>query len=400
MSTPGGWLLLGIAIAVTVGLIAVLSITQTGWGRTQILGYTASALGGRLSGELNIESIDGNMFTGARLYGVSLTDYDGVPLAVLDSAYIQYRVASFLGGDIYINRLVVWNADINILRMPGDTAWNYQKILLDPDPSPIEPEGVTANFIARMVLNNSRITIRAPVEPDPRLSPAAQRLEFETIIADTSRFIVEEVPGGYLRATVVDVDTAALTELFIGPDDRGGTYFEVENAVADVRLWKDPPLELRALTAQINLREGIVGLQAQHFELPNSRGSAIGSVDLRGDRPMFDVEIAAEDFALADIRWLYPWLPADPAEGRGSGDVRLVDRPDDLLFTARGFLLQMPGTRISGDFGIITGIDTFRFVNVDLEADPVDMEEVERLLPAGLPIEGLELGGAVLVGDG
>jgi hypothetical protein len=398
MHRPGGWLLIGIAIAFVIGLIAVLTLTQTRWGRGQILGYTLSTLGGRLNGVLSIEELAGNMFTGARLYGVALRDHDGAPLAVLDSAYIQYRVASFVGGDMFINRLAVWNAEITLFKMPGDTLWNYQEILQDPDPDPSEPEDVAATFIGRLLLSDSRVSIRSPLEADSRLSPDEQRAELDVMLADTSRWMIEEVPGGYLRSMLIDVDTVALRELFIGPDERGGIYFEVEDAVADVRLWKDPPLELRSLVAQLHLQEGIVGIQAETFELPNSSGEAIGSVDISGPRPMYDIAITAPEFALADLRWLYPWLPADPAEARGSGNVWLQDRPDDLLFLARGFVLEMPGTRVTGDFGIVSGVDTFRFVNVDLEADPVDMDEVERLLPEGLPVEGLELGSAVVSG--
>jgi hypothetical protein len=394
---PGRWVLVGIAIAFVIGIVGALSFTQTTWGRAQILRYTLQALGGRLNGQLTIDRVEGNLFTGARLYNLALRDHDGIHLAMADSATIQYRVATFLGGDIVINRLVLWNADINIFRMPGDTVWNYQEILQDPTPGITSEEEASAVFIERLRLNQSRIRVRGPLEPDPRLSSERQRLAIEEILADTARWMIEEVPGGYLRETRIDIADGVLTELFVGPDERGGIYFEVQEAVADVRLWRDPPLEIQALRAQLHLREGLVNYHAMELQLPDSRGESIGGIDLRGDRPMYDVVVFAPRFALSDLRWLYPWLPEDPRAGGGSTQLRIVDRPDDLLVLADDLVLEMPNTRVTGQFGLITG-EVIRFTDVELEAEPLDLEEIERLLPEDLPIEGLRIGSAVIRG--
>jgi hypothetical protein len=187
--------------------------------------------------------------------------------------------------------------------------------------------------------------------------------------------------------------------VFIAPDERGGTYVEVDDAVADVRLWKDPPLELHALAAQLHLREGIVNFRADAFALPGTTGNGVGRIDLREPRPMYDVVLTMPAFTLADLRWLYPWLPDDPAGGSGSARVWLEDRPDELLFLARDLILDLPGTHVTGRFGIITG-ETPRFVDVDLEADPLDMESIGRLLPEGLPVDDLEVRAAVIRGEG
>src|SRR5690606_16375492 len=119
------------------GFIALL--TQTDRGRSQVLAFTLRALGGRLSGELEIERIEGNLLTGARFYGLRLSDFDGVPLAIADSGFIRYRAASFVGGDIIINRLELYGGHIHLYRMPDDSLWNYQKVLQDPTPGPPDP---------------------------------------------------------------------------------------------------------------------------------------------------------------------------------------------------------------------------------------------------------------------
>ncbi len=398
LKRPAGWLLFGIGVAFVMAFIAAALLTQTTWGRSQILSYTVRTLGGRLSGDLTIARVEGNMLTGARLYEVALRGYDGVPLAELDSAYIQYRVVTFLGGDVVINRLAVWNANINLLKMPGDSAWNFQEILTDPTPDPDAPPGAT--LIERLILNDSRIAIRGPVEGDPRLPLERREFEIDRIIADTARWYIEEVPGGHLRGTFVDVDSATLVEVFIGSAERGGIYAEAEQLRADYRGSRDPPLEILDAVGQLHLRDGLINVQARRFELPDSRGEMIGAVDISGDRPMFDLAIEAPEYALSDMRWLFAWFPDEAEAGQGSGRFWLQDRPDDLVFLAREFEFNAPGTRVTGEFGIIATVDGVSFANVNLVADPLNMDSIDPLLPDGLPVEGLVIQSAEIDGEG
>src|SRR5690606_45786 len=123
-------------------------------------------------------------------------------------------------------------------------------------------------------------------------------------LADTSRWIIDEVPEGYLRSNLIDVAEAEIAELFIAPDERGGTYLEVVDALAEVRLWRDPPLEIRGARAAIHLQEGMLNFTAENIELPNTRGEGTGVVDISGPRPLYDVVLTTPEFALADLRWL------------------------------------------------------------------------------------------------
>lgn len=396
---PARWLLLGMVIALVLGSAFILSVTQTNWGREQVLAFTLGAIGGRLNGDLEVARLEGNVITGARLYEIALRDTTGAPLAIVDSAYIRYRLASFLGGDVVINQLVAYGANIDIFRLPGDTIWNYQSILTDPTPDP-NPTGTPgATLIARMTLVDSDISVRRPLEADERLTPEEQEAQLQEMLADTARYMIEEVPGGYLQSTLVHADTAEVEELFIGPDERGGTYLEVVDAVADVRLFRDPPLEVRGVQAQLHLQDGMLQYTAPRVVLPNSRGESTGRVDLRGIRPLMDLAITSPQFSLSDVRWLFPWLPEDPDEAVGSVELRVQDRPEGLLALARDLVLEMPGTEVTGTFGVITEPNAMRFVDVDLEAEPLRVEAVEQLLPQDLPVEGLVIGGARIRGE-
>lgn len=395
---PGRWVMTGIILALVLGVVVIAGITRTERGRDEVLAFTIATIGGRLNGSLEVDRLDGNLITGARLYDISLNGPDGLPLAVVDSAYIQYRLVSFLGGDMLINRLDVFDANVSLFQMPGDSLWNYEIILDDPTPEPGgEP---AATVIERMFVHDTTIEITAPVQGDPRLSPEAQERQVEEALADTVRNVIREVPGGYVQTQRIDVHDAEIVELYIGGEGRGGTYAEIVDGAADVRLWRDPPLQVRGISAQIHLDEGIFAYEAPRLELPNSRAASVGSIDLTGPVPQYDLVIEASQFAIADLEWLYPWLPSDPEFGRGSVRLRVEDREDGLLVLAEDLELTMPDTELTGSFGLIADVRTegLEFVNVDLEAEPLRIESVEALLPQELPVEGLVIGGATIVG--
>jgi len=68
------------------------------------------------------------------------------------------------------------------------------------------------------------------------------------------------------------------------------------------------------------------------------------------------------------------------------------------MITARNARISAPGTRIDGSFGFILG-DTLRFVDMDVRAEPIRTSFIERMLPDGLPVRGLVLGGVEVRGD-
>lgn len=388
-------MLFGVVLSFVVAFAAVAAFTQTEWGRSRIIAFTVRAIGGRLSGVLSIGHVEGNLLSGARVHDVALRGYDGVPLARLDSAYIQYRVVSFLGGDIVINRLVVWNAAIDVTRMPEDSLWNYEEILTDPNPDPNgRPIGI---LIERLILNNSLVTIQSPVSGDSRRSPEGQRAEVAAMIADSAHLFIHEVPGGFTRSMFLDIDSLSTAEVFIGGSERGGIYLEARDAHAAFRNSGDPPLEVRAARGQLHVLDGLISVELPSFTLAGgSDGSMVGTIDMNASRPMYDLSIDADRFALSDLRWLFPWFPAEPEEASGSGHFILRDEEDKQYFLARDFVLEMPESRVTGEFGLVMGVDSIGFTDVNLDADPLKVEDVKRLLPEGLPVTGLEIGSAMI----
>ena len=110
---------------------------------------------------------------------------------------------------------------------------------------------------------------------------------------------------------------------------------------------------------------------------------------------MYDVALASDSMSLADFRWLYDRFPRDMG---GAMRLLIETRPGGIMIDTRDARLSAPGTRIAGDFGIVLG-DTVRFVDVNLKMQPLRTSLIEQMMPTGLPVRGLVLGGVTIRGN-
>jgi len=386
--------LVGLLVALLLVVGGSLLLTRTDAGRERILRLTLNILGGTLhpDAELVIERIDGDLFTGARAYGLTLRDVEGREMVVADSADIEYRLASFLGGDILINDLIVYGADVHLYRFPGDTVWNYQAILQDTAPPEPPQPGGGATIIESLQLVDARVTIQMEWQPSDDLSPAAQRQEVAYALSDTSRIAVEEVEDGYVRTILIRTPATTLESLTIAPDDRGGTYLRVTQATAEVDLYRDEPIRVSDLQGDLSLREGVLRYAAPEVRLPGSRMGSAGILDLRDDEPRYDLTVEGHDVALRDLQWLYPAFPAD---GRARFGMVLETREEGMFLRMTNLEFEAPRTRLVGDFGLFMG-DALLFSDVSLRADPLDVDEIEEMLPMTIPVRGLQIGSVAI----
>lgn len=382
------WTLAGILIGVAIASLLVLLLTQTRWGHEQVLGFTLRAASERLEGTLEIQRLDGNLLAGARLYGVALRGLDGEPFLLADSAFVEYSLRSVAGDELVLDNLIFYDPQIFLRQLPGDTLWNYQKIFADTT-APAEP-GTRSPIVLRAAsLVGARILVEMAWEPDEELSPVEQRTEIAEALADTSRILVREVPGGYLRTMrFTDVD-ADLARIVSAPDELGGTSLRVERFSGDVQIFRQP---VRVQQAEMDLafRDSQLEFRASEIVLPASRLTAFGAVVLgEANGPRLDITVQGDTVALRDLQWLYPRLPD---EGGGSLVLLIESRPEGTLYLARDLRLSAPGTRLEGSFGVILN-DAVRFVDVNLQADPLRVSTVEQMLPTELPVIGLRIGG-------
>ena len=398
------WGLGGVVLGAALLLLLLNVVARTERGHEFVLQRTLSALGKNVrGGRLVVERIDGNLFEGAKLYGVRLQDNQGRAFVVADSAFLDYRIATLVSPRIHITRATLYEPEIYIFKLPGDTLWNYQAIFADTTArDPNQPRVERATLLDTIRVINGLARVQTPWEPDTSLAPAARRAEIANALSDTSLVLIDQVPGGYIRTMNFTRLNGRLTRVRFAPGTQAGSRIHVDSLRVVAQIFRKP-VQFNQIQGQVALLKDHVELDAPVLRLPQSTLSMSGVLRTdsfpawfdQDDAPMYDLAIRTDSVAFRDLQWLYPRFPA---EARGKLSLRIEHRPGGLMFLARDGDITAPGTHIVGDFGMILG-DTLRFVDVDLEMDPVRVATIERMLPEGLPVRGLVLGGVEIRGD-
>jgi hypothetical protein len=398
------WGLGGAAVGVLLVLLLLNVVARTERGHEFVLQRTLDALGKNLQGKLIVGSIDGNLFEGAKVHGLQLVDEQGRPFIVADSAFLDYDVTTLLSPRIHITRATLYDPEVYVFKLPGDSLWNYQAIFASPagrDPNRPRVERATLLDTIRMV--NGMVRVQTPWSPDSTLSPRARRLALAEALSDTSLALIDSVAGGYIRTMNFTRLHGRITGVRFAPGTRTGSRLHVDSLRGTAQIFRDT-VGFRQVQAKVALLRAHVEVDVPVIALPGSQLSLSGVVrtdsfpawfDAR-KAPMYDLAFRSDSVAFRDLQWLYPRFPD---EARGSLSLRIEHRPEGMMFLGREIDLRARGTHLVGDFGMILG-DTLRFVDVDVEAEPVNTATIERMLPEGLPVQGLRLGGVEIRGNG
>jgi hypothetical protein len=398
------WGLGGVVLGVALLLLLLNVVARTDRGRAFVLSRTLEALGKNVrGGKLLIESIDGNLFEGAKVYGLRLVDNQGRAFVVADSAFLNYRITTLISPRIHISKATLYEPEIYIFKLPGDTLWNYQAIFADTTRrDPDRPKVERATLVDTLRVINGIARVQTPWTPDSTLSPRAQRVAIAEALSDTSLALVDTVRGGYIRTMNFTRLHGRISRVRFAPGSQTGSRVHIDSLRGVGQIFRKP-VQFNQIQGQIALLRGHVELDAPVVRLPGSTLSMSGVVRTdsfppwfdKTKAPMYDLAFRSDSVRFRDLQWLYPRFPA---EARGALSLRIEHRPGGLMFLARETDVTAPGTHLVGDFGMILG-DTLRFVDVDLKVDPIRVSTIEKMLPQGLPVRGLVLGGVDIRGE-
>ncbi|WP_420129772.1 hypothetical protein [Longimicrobium sp.] len=398
------WGLGGVALGVALLLLLLNVVARTERGHEFVLQRTLSALGGNIrGGKLLVERIDGNLFEGAKVYGLRLQDNQGRAFVVADSAYLNYTLTTLITPRIHISKATLYEPEIYVFKLPGDSLWNYQAIFADTTTrDPNRPRIERATILDTIRVFNGIARVQTPWTPDTSLTPRAQRAAIDEALSDTSLALVDTVRGGYIRTMNFTRLNGRISRVRFAPGSETGSRIHVDSLRGVAQIFRKP-VQFNQVQGQIALLRGHVELDAPVLRLPASTLSMSGVVRTadfpewfpEDQAPMYDLAFRSDSVLFRDLQWLYPRFPAD---ARGSISLRIEHRPGGLMFLAREADVTAPGTHLVGDFGMILG-DTLRFVDVDVKADPIRVSTIEKMLPEGLPVQGLVLGGVDIRGE-
>jgi hypothetical protein len=399
------WAFGGLAVGVGLAFLLLNLVARTRPGHEFVLQQTLKALGKSIhGGRLTIHRIEGNLFEGAKIYGLSLRQNNGEAFIVADSAFAEYDVKTLLTPRIVIDRLTLYDPEIYVYKLPGDTLWNYQRIFSDTattsDTSTVKVERVVQAAFVRLV--NADVRVETPFRADSTLPARERRRILNAALSDTGAVMARRVKGGYVRTIRLTGVHGGLSGIRFAPGSERGSRFGIDSLAGTVQFYRTPA-RITALRGQIALFRDHVEFDAPLLRFPNSRLTASGVIRTAGlpkwvdppEGPAYDVAFAGDSIALRDFRWIYARFPAD---ARGSLRLMVETRPGGTMLLARDADVRAPGTRIRGSFGMLMG-DTLRFNDVDLELRPLRTSFIEKLLPDGLPVRGLVLGGVEIRGN-
>ncbi|MDQ3388876.1 MAG: hypothetical protein M3483_05165, partial [Gemmatimonadota bacterium] len=200
----------------------------------------------------------------------------------------------------------------------------------------------------------------------------------------------------YLRRMEGADVQGTLSRVRFAPGSERGSFVRVDRLAGRVRFFRTP-FRLSRVRGEIAVLSDRVEFRAPAVLLNRTPLVTGGVIHLgeSGEEPRYDVVFQSDSVSLGDFRWLYPRFPE---EAHGALTLRIETRPEGTLFLAREVRLRAPGTRLSGNFGMIAG-DTLRFVEVELRADPLRVSVIEEMLPEGLPVTGLRIGAVEILGE-
>ncbi len=365
----------GMVAGLLLALLAIHMITRSPWGMQTVRGVALGWLTDRVQGEVRIGRITGGgLLNGAVIHDVSIVGRNKRPFVDIDSARVTYDWRTLLGGEIVLSHVTMYHPRLHLEQLPGDTAWNYQFIFADTASGPKGAKQRRLIMFDDVRIVNGFATVLMQVKP-----PIGA--------GDTARMITTPINGGLGRVMHFDSLQGRLNRALWETPLESGRMFDVQDIRGLAYVWRDP-VDIRSARGRLTMRDTIVSLDFPDVRLPSSRGAVMGRVVMEEGRNNFDIQIDLDNFAFRDLYWLYNRLPE---EGGGRGQVRMMTQPRGMLFYADNARMTTPGMNLAGTLGIVVG-DTMYFTKVDLRASPLDIKVVKRMMPDGLPVDGILMG--------
>lgn len=376
-----GYIAIGILTGLLIASIAIWMLTRTDWGMERARLFAVSWLEERVNGELRVGRVTGpGLLGGVVIHDFGIVDTDGRPFLSADSLEVEYDWRTLVSGQIVLNRVILYQPDVAIEKLPGDTAWNYERIFADTTPG--DPSSGRSLIMFRDAdVRGGTAIVRMALDPADIETPA-----------DTARLVIEQIRGGPVRTMRFDRIDADLDRVIWESPTEEGRLFEVSSVSGRGFVWQEPFM-IEDGRGTLTMRDSLVTFDFPEVELPASRASILGSV-IVGERNDMNIRVDSDNMQFRDLGWLHSNLPE---EGGGSLVLRIRTQPEGTLYLAEDARLSTPGTSVSGTFGVVVG-ETMYFTEVNLRASPLDVDLIERLLPGGLPVDGLLVGTVEVTG--
>ena len=346
-------------MALSVGLLVVAIVsTQTAWFRDWLRRYVVDEAGGYVNGTLAIQRLDGNLFTGVEIQGVSLTQGTQTIFAAKNIG-LSYSLWDLIGGGLVLGEIRVNEPRMALSR--GPNGWNIAGLVKEQAQEADREGPAKPLTISHIAITNGTVTIDDPAGPDALgLPKRIERLDLQGSFAYQPVDFVIELGQVSFRAS-------------------------------------EPALALNSLAGRIVVNQDDVTLEKLTIRTAESALSARGTVHAYLQNPTLNVALSSEKLtprefagfvpALADI----PMQPAFDVTARGrldALDTVLSVRSDAGTLSANVVLDAMGPERGVRGKATLGELDLSR-VMTSLPASRVNATtDVDLVLDAGNEIDG------------
>jgi hypothetical protein len=327
-------------------------------------------------GQIDVHRVSGGgLFRNIVLHGVTLTDSIGQPFAKADSISAEYDLIGMLRsrfGQIQLGPVRLYRPDVHLTRLPGDSLWNFDRIFGNGGGAPGRKRLV--RFTDVEVVDGT-VTVVQPFGPT---SNAA--LE--------QRFVLEDWPGGRVQRMRFEQVNGEFPDVTVMDPADAAREIRVRRLATQAHVFKTA-LQVKDAEGRVTIEDAAIGLDIDAFKFGESQGRVSGRILRQEHGTGYDLEVTGRSFALEDVSWLEPRIPA-------TGSARFTlkiegDAGEPLTLSARDVELEAPGVRAAGGLAYITGPRPV-FRNVNLRIDQLDLDWLESRLQREIPIEGTLMG--------
>lgn len=367
----------GVVVVIAVIIAAVLVLfTQTDWGRKRVGNYLVDQLRGATHGFVSVDRVDGNLFSGMTLVGLTITDSARAPFVTADTVQAAYVLRDLVGKRIYLDDVRIVHPVIVVDRMPGGK-WNYDRIYpRDTTHAPSAPGFLSWITLRNVTVVDGHVTSHSPWAPSAALSATQRDSVIRVATSSIGRLNLRRVPGGFQKTSDFrDIyGTFPLMRLEDPQDAR--QIIDVTSLRMTAEPFKPPSVRVTDAKGRFIILGDSLYFNNIIASLASSRLSRMtgrynfDSNDLR-------LRLHADTVATNDMLWIDPAIPKD---GNGKLDFALdwVGPTSDYLATNAS--LAVAGASMTGKLGVFV-TDTLSFHDTNVQLVHLDTRTIQQLFP-------------------
>jgi translocation and assembly module TamB len=379
------WWVVAIVLGAGAGMsLGYLVATRTDAGRQWLLSALVTRANGVFGGRGSLRIGSLREISPGRVVAenVSLVDTAGVPVVTAERVIGTLDVRGLLGRAIHIRQLALAGVTMTLRQEAPGRPWNIAHIIAGDTATKVPHTGVRFGDDVRidsLRIERGVVTTRAPWAPHPIFTGAAR----DSVVAvRDSLHDLERLPDGQIfERRRIALDVVQAHDVVIVDVQKRPASLQLDSLRG---VLSDPPVPVRHASGQVTWTSDSLQLVLREVRLPDSRGTASGSVAWNRPGPVrFDVQVQA-DAGLADLAWIWDALPR---EGRGTALVHMRTLADayDAEYRLRQLDVTSGGSRVRGDITVTVRPAELLLHDIDLQFTPLQSALARRLSYDALP---------------